>query len=463
LTVNQRLDRDFLENLKNQYDLVGVVRDHIPALKHIGNGEHVARCPFHDETTASFRVNKQRFHCFGCHKHGDIFKWTEWLTGATFPQAVKSLTRGELPRGPGEAVPRREIPNHTPYDSEAVAAILDSNNNAQFHFMHQDLDHVAGPYYALRFANCESWGIGYASGLEPLGGEFNVKAGLMAQKPDGSYYHRLRDRITIPLKSRTGHILGFVGRIIPRPDNGKLPKYVNPPTTWAFEKRRYLFGLDRLDPQLGYAIVVEGPVDCIKMHEAGFKNVVSSMGTAFSKQQADILAHYVNRIFILYDGDLPGLEAAAGIARRMHEIDAQVMTILLTNGLDPDSWLESGAPRRLAHLPILKASNYFTNNVMISGMATEYDREQLDRLIAPLVQDNIAKGWPHYNVVDWVMAAYPQFAQEIKESMLKMLSEVDEVGGKKMMREANIRAFIKAWMKPSREVRKAHEKHNKKR
>lgn len=465
----EKISQHYLEQLKGRFDLAEVVGKLVPGLRSVGGGDYQGKCPFHDEDTGSFRVNKLRYHCFGCHAHGDIFSWTQKTTGRTFPQAVQFLGQGNAPEPQGEAIPRREAPNHSPYESGAVMAILEANAMAQAYFLGADMDQCANDYLFSRFTgdDMDRWGVGYGPNardwlsshlaMNEVDPDLACKAGLIAQSPDGSWYDRLRDRAIIPLRDRSGYIRGFTGRIIPRPDNGKLPKYSNSPTTWAFQKKRYLFGLEQFDPTLKYAIVVEGPMDVISMYRAGHKNVLAAMGSELSDEQLSILETLTPRIFVMMDGDAPGLEATFRASRNAMTSSSQMFHILLSDDVDPDIWASLNLPLR--SLPIIKATDFYQPNLVLREMKKEYDRSLLDKLIEPYVMDNIRSGYPHYNVVDWVMAAYPQYAQEIKEKTLGMVTTAkpNPDTGVYTLTEVAIKEFIKAWMKPSRDVRKVNE------
>lgn len=470
--MTKNISQDYLIGLKERFDLVKVISESAN-LNPVGNGEFKGKCPFHDEDSASFTVNKDRYHCFGCHVHGDLFDWVMKTSGKTFSQAVKQLAQEGPPLPQGEAQKKRTIPNHTPYDSVAIARIIQLNAKAlEFYRSEVFQDDIAHNYATERFSE-NAWNvydIGYApaersalldymqrEGVEP---QELFTAGLVAQASDGSFYDRLRDRLTIPLKNAKGDILGFVGRLIPRKGNDKLPKYVNPTTTHAFEKRRFIFGLDQFEPKLKYIIVVEGPVDAITLTDHGIKNVVSIMGCNLSRFQSDILNNLCPRVFMLLDGDRPGLEGTVKASEFSLDAKYLMFHVLLTDDLDPDTWirkLDPPLPSPLKSLPIITSSSFLQQKIVITNMKKEYDRSLLDQLSRPYVLDNIKNGWPHYNVVDWVMAAYPEYSRAIKEATLRMIKNTVELpNGKLGLKEENVKEFIKQWVKPSREVRLKH-------
>jgi DNA primase len=463
-----RIEQSFLEKLKERYDLVEVVREHVSDLRQGGGGEWVGKCPLHDDKTASCTVNRLRFHCFGCHAHLDIFGWVQRMSGLTFPQAVKSLSNGAVPLVRGEDIKPRSIPTHSPYDAVAVERIVDVNEAAYGYFLDSTslMDDDAKAYYYKRFGIIGAViGVGYAPDVKnglinyiKADPEHLREAGLASQSNDGSWYDRLRDRIVIPLRSPGGHIVGFLGRIIPRLKNEKLPKYVNPPTSWAFSKSRFLFNVKKKRKAV---IVTEGALDAITTgHLNPSVDVVATLGCKLSSQQFDLLRHYYEQIFMMYDGDNAGREGILQALEMSRQEECDMRVIILPDGQDPDSFGDLGLP--LKSLPIVRAGDFCSEDIVLGvtvDKKIKYDRGILDELSKPYRLDNMRNGWAHYNVVDWVMQAYPQYAAEIKEATLEMVRDTDvKPDGTHCFKVERVKAFLRAWMKPSREVRKLHGK-----
>lgn len=482
-----KLSQEDILRLKGMYVLSDVVRESHSDLIDIGRGEWKGTCPFHEEKTASFRVNADRYHCFGCHAHGDIIQWVQETRGLTFQQAVGLLIKKELPVGGERYAPKWEPKNFSDYDAAAALRCMEMNREAQEYFINEQENEAAPTevqeYVRSRVPDYYDYGIGYLSAepnnlipyLEAKGfsKEEMMSGGLILQDKYGQYYTRLRARITIPLCGLSENILGFAGRTILDISGdgrglGSVPKYVNPPNTPSFSKRRFLYHPKSKSPPNGRTFLVEGYFDAIAVSR--FFNAYACMGTALSKEQMDLLYHTIgrDRLFILLDGDDAGLEAAAKVALQLPRPSAQsaqYATIIVIGEGDPDDALRNcetlqDAIDVLGKLPRFSSRLLITKRIEIEGMMKpEYDRSLLDKLIAPYVQDNIKQGWPHYNVVDWVMAAYPEFAKEIKEATLKMVRDTEVLtSGKLGLKEENVKSFIKAWMKPSREVRKRHGK-----
>lgn len=465
----RKYDAEFILNLKAQYVLSDVVRETHTNLRNAGGGEWVGQCPFHDEDTASFRVNDERYHCFGCGAHGDIVSWVQINRGLSFAQTIQALTKHDIPDAGLKIERKKPKVNVSVYEADEVALAIDINQLAHDFFIGNDK-----PPYIDERGLSECLELGYASVdsnemLNYLEPEFTrnpkdlMDIGLTIQDSRGNYFPRLRDRITIPLRNPAGHILGFAGRIVPRPENESLPKYINPPNTHAFNKRNYLYGWHTFKgkPPYDYAILVEGYFDVLSLHANGINNVLAIMGTSIAKGQINYLEATVKRVFTMFDGDMPGLEATFNASKVLIESKFDVQHILLTDGADPDSLCQEYKKKirdKIKEFPRIKLTDFYGDKLVTKLLKPEYDRSQLDELIRPYVLDNIKQGLPHYNVVDWVMQAYPQYREEIKETALKMINDVErQPDGKLKLKEVNIKAFIKAWIKPCRYVRKKHE------
>lgn len=472
----KRMDSDFILALKREYDLAQVVRADFPDLRDAGGGEWVGKCPLHKDDTPSFRVNKTRYHCFGCSAHGDIISWTILTKGLTFPQAVAALSTHTLPTTTSiKAV--REVKNYSDHNAPAILQILRINDDAQEFFVNAEplADGKAIDYITARIGPglMASHGIGYAPldsshfltfmAAKGWTDQDLLSSALAAQDSLGRLYARYRDRITIPLYDNAGGIRGFAGRIVPRPETEHLPKYINPPTTHAFNKKRYLYGWQSClvnGQKRGQVLLVEGYLDAIALHTAGIPTMCI-MGTSLSSEQACILEHYFNKVVLLMDGDLPGLEAIPGIFKVLFDKAVDTFACILSDEKDPDEFAYeapiASLKERILALPRIKLMNLYQGAIVTKEITKQYDRTEFDALLKPYVDDNIKNGWAHYNVVDWACGAYPQYAADIRAALRQMVtnSQCDDRGLYKF-RKDDIRAFVKAWMKPCRDVRLKH-------
>lgn len=439
--------------------------EELSGIRYVGQEEIIAQCPFHNEKTSSFRVNAKRYHCFGCGEHGDIISWTAHKNNCSMGEAIRLLGGNCIVRNNN---PVNKPPPFSEYDAIEANKIIEINKwwmNAYVSHKHV-ADSVAFEYMKGRFSVdlLDKFDIGYAPPTGIVVHRFEnedlLKASLIAQDSRGRYYDRLRDRIVFPLLNREGRCLGFAGRLIPRTPNSNIPKYINPANTKCFNRKSYLYGWQSITDAKS-VILVEGYMDILSLYSAGIRNILSCMGTAITAEQVNQLSHITNKVFIMLDGDMPGLKALKAIHDKGFFKDSgiDVSCILLTDNEDPDSFVNkdlSTASQRLRSRPIIKLSD-FDNKVLTVkiGKHSEYDRSLLDKAAQKYVDSNRAEGLGHYNVVDWVISAYPQYANEIRQALVKLRDDyVYLPDGNKGFKEENVRKFLIAWMKPCRDVRK---------
>lgn len=461
---------DYIADLKVKYNLAEVLRETVTGLRPSGMGEYIGSCPFHQEKTASFRVNKTRYHCFGCHVHGDIFSWIGHTRGLNFNQSVMSLSKGDIP--PAIALKQREMPNSSPYDAKAVDNIIRLNETIQEYCAEQYdkwVDKTAKDFidsrtkdqgraawyttYAPNHNEMIDWLIACGYTYESL-----QAASIIAQDSRGQYYPRLRDRLVLPMFNRSERIIGFAGRAIPRENsNTGMSKYMNPGTTKAFSKKAYLYGIHLLEEPIDRIIIVEGYFDFISLHSAGVKNVLAILGTSLSKEQVSILESLTSKLYIMMDGDMPGLKSIAQHWKSLQNSTLDTRCILLTDGEDPDTVARRSGKDGFHVFPVITLNCIKENRLTFKlPPGKKYDRTRLDELLQKYVDDNLKQGLGHYNCVDWCIQAYPQYASELKATLKNLRDDFIELpNGDRGFKDDNIRAFLKAWIKPCRDVRKA--------
>lgn len=331
---------DDLEQIKQKINIVDLVQEYLP-LKKAGIN-YKAPCPFHNEKTPSFMVSAERgiFHCFGCGKGGDVFKFIMEKEGWEFTEALDYLAKKA-----GITLKRKKST-----DSDKKGKLFEANEKAAQFFNYILTSHPLGKnallYLKKRGLTDETikeLNLGYApnswesltSFLKKKGftKEVLVEAGLTVDSQRGGY-DRFRGRITFPLIDVKNQIRGFSGRIL---DSGE-PKYLNTPQTLIFNKGEMLFGLNLSKGHIreaGAAILTEGEMDMILSYQAGVKNVVASKGTALTIDQIDLLKKYTDTLILCFDMDTAGDSAS----RRGIEIAENAgMTIKVVNipdGKDP--------------------------------------------------------------------------------------------------------------------------------
>jgi DNA primase len=345
----------FIENLKQQADIVVVIQDYVSLKKSGAN--YKGLCPFHNEKTPSFTVNRDKgfFHCYGCSAGGDVIKFLELHDKIGFVDAVKQLAQRF-----GVALPELED-NDEQRASAAERETLLKVHEAAAKWFQEQLLSPAGTrirtYIADRGINeltSAAQGLGFAPpGRESLKQALIkqgfsqgtlLKAGLLVQRDDGQTVDRFRNRLMIPIGRDTGSIIAFGGRALER---DQQPKYLNSPETPIYSKGRTLYGLHLSKTairQSGFVVLVEGYFDFGQVFQAGFP-VVASCGTALTPQQAQQLHRFVGRVVLSYDPDAAGQGAAARSSELLVAEGFDVNVATLPAGADPDTFIQNnGGP-----------------------------------------------------------------------------------------------------------------------
>ncbi len=358
-----------LERIRAASDIVDIIGAYVPLKK--AGANFTALCPFHKEKSPSFNVNphKQIFHCFGCHKGGDVFTFVKDYENIGFVDAVRRLAeRAKIPlefdNNPAEQQSRH-------FKDELLQIHEQITQRWQNCLLNEAAGQMARDYLQKRGVSADAIKL-FRLGAAPELWDDTVnwaksknyelplveKSGLIIRKEEtGNHYDRFRGRLMFPICDEQGRVIGFSGRILSGDE--KNAKYVNSPETPIFTKSKVFFGLDKskralLDAQS--AIVCEGQLDLIACFMAGVQNVVAPQGTAFTDQHARILTRYVGEVVICFDSDLAGQKAsirglegllASGFSQRMN-----VSSLAFAPGATPqDALLSSGLAIRVAVLP----------------------------------------------------------------------------------------------------------------
>jgi DNA primase len=349
---------DFAQLVKQQADIVRIIGEYI-TLKKSGAQNYAGLCPFHGEKTPSFSVHavRQFYHCFGCNESGDVFSFVQKIENVGFPEAVKLVAQKC-----GIALPKREFSSpEEAQESRQRGKLLDLHELATSFFEDQ-LRSAEGArareYLTNRGLTAEAiakFRIGYApesfnalrdrlQGTAPA--DLLRLSGLLSSKeqPDGSagpLYARFRKRITFPIHNESGRVIAFTARALDS-DEKSGPKYMNSPETPLYSKGQVLFNLDKARQAIRertFALLVEGQMDCITAYMAGFHNVLATSGTAFTEMQVRLLSRYTKRLFVNFDPDTAGANAAEKSIALLTEEDFAVMVVTLEGGLDPDRFI----------------------------------------------------------------------------------------------------------------------------
>jgi len=354
------ISKDTIDRVRASLDIAEVVGSYIP-LRQYGSS-FKALCPFHHEKTPSFHVNpaRQMFHCFGCGKGGDVFRFVMDYENVDFPTAVRQLAeRAGVPiafEGGGAAPSPSRSRGVYQANAEAARRFLDalldpaspSAAAARGYLLSRSLPESAWREWSIGFAP-DAWH--FLSGPpDPVAPDDILDAaGLLSRNASGKTYDRFRNRIVFAIRNELGRVVAFSARaFLPTPPGEPpAPKYVNTNETPVFKKGKVLFGMDKakrpvLDSRT--AILCEGQIDCIRCHLAGFANTVASQGTAFTADHARLLRRYADRVVVVLDADAAGRKAALRTASILLQESLAVALAELPPGEDPDSLILKNGP-----------------------------------------------------------------------------------------------------------------------
>jgi len=440
-----------IDEIKSKIDIVDLVSEAGVKLRKAGRNM-TGFCPFHDNKhTPAFVVwpESGTWRCFGaCNEGGDIFKFVMKREGIDFKEALQKLA---LRAG----VEVQQIQRETPQQREAYDHLRALLEDAVVYyrsqlFANEEILNYLRQKRGLTDAAIETFGLGYAPhGYDNLIKHFSgkylpqdlVDAGMLSERESGGHYDRFRNRIMIPIRDENGKMAGFGARIVDPNDN---PKFLNSPETAIFTKGHLLYGLDRARKPIraaDQAVIVEGYLDVIALHQAGYENVVSPMGTALTEDQLRLLKRSTRRIVLALDPDLAGqkavlrgLEAARsamdkegelafdahGLLRNEARLQADLRVATMPDDLDPDEivarnkeeWaaLIANAKPIITHVMETVSAGQDLNDPKIKNQIAAQVLPLIDDMGSPLERDTYRQALARMLRVDErsLMAAQPK-------------------------------------------------------
>ncbi|HKJ71852.1 MAG TPA: DNA primase [Gammaproteobacteria bacterium] len=458
-----RIPQSFIDDLLGRADIVEVIDEFVPLKKQGSNFK--ARCPFHEERTASFNVNPERqiFHCFGCGAGGNAIGFLMEYEHLRFPEAVRELA-GRL----GLEVPE-EAGGGEQHEPKAAAGggadpqtLHAVNEKAARFFEYQLRNHseaaTVHDYLRDRGISGETaarFRLGYAPAgwrnlLGALGTDTAARQALeevgLAVSRNGSVYDRFRGRLMFPIRDRRGRVIAFGGRVL---GDGE-PKYLNSPEGPLFHKGRELYGLFEARQALRKherALVVEGYMDVIALAQAGVDNAVAPLGTALTADQLKLLLRTVPEVVLAFDGDNAGREAAwRSLETALPEMGRgrSVRFLFLPEGEDPDSVVRAeGAEAFRARVD--GAAPLF--ELLIQGLKERVDlnyaegRDRLLELAGPLygrIRDAKLRDFLVQRLDGIVKLGQKAVRQHLERSPARGRGDADEPGPARAQRSAEL-------------------------
>ncbi len=338
---------EIIEEVRLSNDIVDVVGEYV-RLTQKGNS-HTGLCPFHNEKTPSFHVSrdKQIYHCFGCGAGGNVISFVMQIENFSFVEALKHLAeraRISLPEQELSTEAKEKLKNR-----ELMYQINVETAKYFYRNLKSNYGSVARDYFekrSLTETTIKSFGLGYSLNfrddllkhlISKGYSEKDIeKLGLIVKGANG-YNDRFWHRVMFPIFDVHDKVVGFGGRIL---ENGE-PKYLNSSDSEVFNKKMNLYGLNfAKKSRKEEFIIVEGYMDVISLHQAGFTNAVASLGTALTKEQALLMRRYVIDVTILYDSDSAGTTAALRAIPILKNAGLSVKVLQVKDAKDPDEYIK---------------------------------------------------------------------------------------------------------------------------
>lgn len=371
---------ELVEEVRARNDIVDVVSGYVRMQKKGAN--YFGLCPFHNEKSPSFSVSpaKQMYYCFGCGAGGNVLTFVMEYENYTFPEALKFLADRA-----GVKLPEMEFSQEARQKESRRAQLLEVNREAAKYFYFQLRSPQGKPGYEyfknrqLSEETMKQFGLGYANKtsddlvhyLHSKGykDDLLTEAGLATFDERFGMHDKFWNRVMFPIQDSNHRVISFGGRVM---GDGK-PKYLNSPETPIFDKSRNLYGLNfaRTSRKNNF-ILCEGYMDVIAMHQAGFNQAVASLGTAFTSGQANILRRYTENIYLAYDSDGAGVNAALRAIGILREVGLTGKIINMQPYKDPDEFIKNlGAEEFQKRID--EAENSFLFEIRI--LQREYDQQ----------------------------------------------------------------------------------------
>jgi DNA primase len=375
-----RIPEETLQQVLASTDIVELIGRSVK-LRRAGTN-WVGLCPFHNEKSPSFNVrpSTNSYHCFGCGAGGNAFRFVMEHDGLTFMEAVKRIAEAA-----GIRIHEEVWDANAEKDAKIRSLMIRAHQElaAWYHqlLMKSPVAEDARAYLkgrGISAAVAKNWMIGYAPPQAQLlrqwatkhqfGQQVLIDAGILAFSEErGDAYPRFRHRLMFPIRNDNGEVIAFSGRILDK--DAKAAKYLNSPETPIFTKSKVLFGFDKAKRPIskaGQAIVCEGQIDTIMLHEAGFPNTVAGQGTAFTEFHAKALKRQADEIVLCYDSDNAGFKAAEKAYQILAPTGLIVKVAALPTGEDPDSLIRKEGPEAFAEL-LKKARDFIDYQVEVVG------------------------------------------------------------------------------------------------
>jgi len=424
------LTQETIQLIKSKVNIVDVVSEHI-ALKRRGD-VYISHCPFHNEKEPTFTVQPDRniFYCFGCQRGGDAVTFLMQIEHCSEEDALLRLAR------------RYGIPIQDDLQGDELYRVSDYAQRWFVDTLYNDeMGRAIGlSYYHGRGISDEiirSFGLGYcpdsrtafsdsarAAGFSE---EVLVQSGLAVRRDDGQIYDRFKGRVTFPIYSVSGRVLGFSCRTL-RNDK-EIAKYVNSPETPIYEKGNILYGLFQAKEairQQDKCYLVEGNVDVVSMHQSGVTNTVASCGTALTERQVRLIKQLTLNVVVVYDGDKAGIKATMRAAEILFKEGMKIKMVLFPDDDDPDSYAAKNGAEQLRQYLEQNEKDYVQYSFLVMGSNVINDpirKAQAERDMVKaiaLVEDRIERD----SYITMLASRFHSQESSLRAEIAKVMAEV---------------------------------------
>ena len=443
------VDKQLISEIKNSVNIVDVIGEVVQLTK--AGRNFLGLCPFHGEKTPSFNVveDKQFYHCFGCGRSGDVFKFIEDYRGVSFMEAVQIVgdqvgirvqtlpPSQSRPQQADEKQPFYEIHQEAAKFYHAILMTTKMGEEARQYLYDRGLDDEVLRHFQIGLAPAEG---NYL--LQSVSGKFSenilADSGLFHISDMGTMYDAFQDRIMFPLSDDTGRVIAFSGRLWREPAEGAKPqgKYKNSRSTLLFNKSYELYHLDKakqVAKKKHELYLMEGFMDVIAAYRAGIENAVASMGTALTQEHVAHLSKFTKKVILAYDGDKAGRLATAKALEVLEKQEVEVVQI--PDQMDPDEYLNKNSPQALADLlekTRLSRVEFLMDYWKPDNIENLQAQIEFVEKMAPLIAQTpsvTAQNTYIYKLADLLVDFdYLQVEQTVNASRLQMRSQRQEQG-----------------------------------
>lgn len=443
------VDKQLISEIKNSVNIVDVIGEVVQLTK--AGRNFLGLCPFHGEKTPSFNVveDKQFYHCFGCGRSGDVFKFIEDYRGVSFMEAVQIVgdqvgirvqtlpPSQSRPQQADEKQPFYEIHQEAAKFYHAILMTTKMGEEARQYLYDRGLDDEVLRHFQIGLAPAEG---NYL--LQSVSGKFSenilADSGLFHISDRGTMYDAFQDRIMFPLSDDTGRVIAFSGRLWRESAEGAKPqgKYKNSRGTLLFNKSYELYHLDKakqVAKKNHELYLMEGFMDVIAAYRAGIENAVASMGTALTQEHVAHLSKFTKKVILAYDGDKAGRLATAKALEVLEKQEVEVVQI--PDQMDPDEYLNKNSPQALADLlekTRLSRVEFLMDYWKPDNIENLQAQIEFVEKMAPLIAQTpsvTAQNTYIYKLADLLVDFdYMQVEQTVNASRLQMRSQRQEQG-----------------------------------